>query len=57
MKPLEQAIALLQAARDIIESEACKRQVDHTRDDLRDLAEDIGPILYGLESFTGVKAD
>lgn len=49
------AIKLLNDARDLIEHEARLRNGYETSDgaDLSDAAEDLGPILCTLESFTG----
>jgi hypothetical protein len=55
MKPTHRAIVLLQIARDLIEQDAHHTDpFDGTRrDDLNDIADDIGTALYHLESFEG----
>jgi len=48
------AISYLNRARELIEAEAVQAQMntlDH--EDLQDAADDLGPILYVLESFGG----
>jgi hypothetical protein len=51
MLPLQQAISLLQVARDLIEAETHWGYNEDDRADLKDAAEDVGAILYTLESF------
>ncbi len=48
---LKVAIAYLNKARELIEAEANASSMD--REDLQDVADDLGPILYVLESFGG----
>src|SRR5262249_15126560 len=51
MTQLQQAIALLQVARGLIEEAAQWQDDVGYREDLQDAAEDVGPILCCLESF------
>lgn len=52
MTPVQKAIVLLQLARDIIETDAHNTDPFEgcRRDDLNDVADDIGTALYHLES-------
>ncbi len=58
MSPLQEAIALLNTARDKIEGDAHERAVDSPdRQDLDDVAATIGELLFVLESFDKPKED
>lgn len=53
MKPIQRAIVFLQQARDIIEDDAHWRDPvtdASTKEDLNDIAEDLGTALHHLES-------
>lgn len=54
MKPTHRAIVFLQQARDIIDEEANNTSFDSTRrDDLNDIADELGVLLHHLESMDG----
>ena len=56
MTNLQRAAVFLAQARDMIEEAAHYTEEGDRRDDLQDLAEDLGQCLYHLESFTEGKS-
>lgn len=55
MKPTHRAIVFLQQARDIIEEEAHHTGPENLdrKMDLQDISDDLGTVLYNLESMDG----